>query len=307
MTPPSRATGARDVVVDLGDVRLAGTLWLPRVDPGALVLMHPGSGPSDRHNDVHFPPIREHLLDRGLAVCSFDKRGMGGSTGDWLSSGIVDQTTDVLACLDHVSALLPGVPCGLFGHSQGGWVVIEAASRRADLAFVIANSGPGVSPAAQERHATTIRLAERADSTAEFADALRCFDLALACMSAGASFPELAARVERAGLTHVYRKPELYSFPIDHPDVWRLAAILLDHDPRRALRALRVPTLALFGADDPVVPVDASVAVYESCVDPTLLTIAVLDDGDHRLTDGDAIVDGYTATLDAFVRAALRR
>jgi hypothetical protein len=32
--------------------------------------MHPGSGPSDRHNDVFFPPIREHLLGAGIAVSS---------------------------------------------------------------------------------------------------------------------------------------------------------------------------------------------------------------------------------------------
>ena len=32
---------------------------MPRRSPA--VLMVPGSGPSDRHNDTFFPPIREHL------------------------------------------------------------------------------------------------------------------------------------------------------------------------------------------------------------------------------------------------------
>jgi hypothetical protein len=41
--------------------------------------MHPGSGPSDRDNDVLFPPIRDALLAAGIAVCSFDKRGAGES------------------------------------------------------------------------------------------------------------------------------------------------------------------------------------------------------------------------------------
>ena len=50
--------------------------------------MHPGSGPSDRDNDVLFPPIREHLLGAGIAVCSFDKRGVGGSAGSWLEAGL---------------------------------------------------------------------------------------------------------------------------------------------------------------------------------------------------------------------------
>ena len=80
--------------------------------------MHPGSGPSDRDNDVYFPPIREHLLAHEIAVCSFDKRGVGRSTGRWQNAGIVEQADDVLACIrsllddDAVSK-----PIGLFGHS----------------------------------------------------------------------------------------------------------------------------------------------------------------------------------------------
>lgn len=59
--------------------------------------MHPGSGPSDRENDVFFPPIREHLLRAGIAVCSFDKRGVGASAGSWLDAGIAEQADDLLA------------------------------------------------------------------------------------------------------------------------------------------------------------------------------------------------------------------
>jgi pimeloyl-ACP methyl ester carboxylesterase len=123
--------------------------------------MHPGSGASDRDNDVYFPRIREHLLDARIAVCSFDKRGVGGSTGRWQDAGIIEQAHDLLAC---VKALLldPAVPkpIGLFGHSQGGWVVVEPAGRRPEVAFVVANSGPGVTPVAQERYAHCAYLAD---------------------------------------------------------------------------------------------------------------------------------------------------
>ena len=64
--------------------------------------MVPGSGPSDRDNDVYFPAIRAGLLDRGIAAASFDKRGVGESTGDWRDTGPAEQAADVaaqLACL----------------------------------------------------------------------------------------------------------------------------------------------------------------------------------------------------------------
>src|SRR5438874_1556649 len=88
-----------EVEADSGGVRLAGTLWGPAGDAVAGVLMHPGSGPSDRDNDVLFLPIREHLLRAGIAVGSFDKRGVGGSTGRWQDAGIVEQADDLLAAL----------------------------------------------------------------------------------------------------------------------------------------------------------------------------------------------------------------
>ena len=306
MTDVDGTESVRQLTVERDGVRLGGSLWEPRQSPVAVVLMHPGSGPSDRHNDEYFPPIREHLVASGYAVCSFDKRGVGESTGDWIGTSIDDQAADVAACADHLAAALPGVPVGLFGHSQGGWVVVEAGARR-DVAFVVVNSGPGVTPAAQERHALTVLLADQAHDTEEFGDAIRCFDLVVACMSSGLDHQQAVDRVERAGLASVLQRSDLFPFPLDDPDVWRYACVLIDHDPRPALRALRAPTLALFGADDSIVPVDVSVVVFEACVRSDLLTVAVLAGGDHRVQRDGRVVDAYFPTLDAFLDQALAR
>jgi alpha/beta superfamily hydrolase len=91
----------------------------------ATVLMHPGSGPSTRDNDVYFPQVRAVLLDAGIAAASFDKRAWGDSTGDWREAGIAEQAADATAALEAVRAAVDSGPIGLFGHSQGGWVMIE--------------------------------------------------------------------------------------------------------------------------------------------------------------------------------------
>jgi pimeloyl-ACP methyl ester carboxylesterase len=299
---------AQELVVDRDDATLAGSLWLPAGDePRAIVLMHPGSGPSDRDNDVYFPPIRAQLLELGLAVSSFDKRGVGGSTGDWRDAGVVAQAEDVVACLAHVRALRPDTPLALFGHSQGGWVVVEAAVRRPNPSFVIANSGPGVTPADQERFATGRRLAEFATTPAEFADAARCFELVLTCMRNGVPFADLADIVDDAGLGPTLARTEWFSFLPGDEAVWAFASTMIDHDPRPALRRLRVPLLALLGADDPVVPVPESVVAYRASVPADLLTVAVLASGDHRLQHGNPpeLVDDYLLTLTSFVERAL--
>jgi pimeloyl-ACP methyl ester carboxylesterase len=81
---------------------------------------------------------------------------------------------------------------------------------------------------------------------------------------------------------------------------------LVDYDPQPALERIDVPVLALFGAADPIVPVSASVVVFEEAVRPELLTVAVLPDADHRMMVGEPprLADGYLGELTAFIRAA---
>jgi pimeloyl-ACP methyl ester carboxylesterase len=297
----------REITVHAGDVSLAGSVFIPRPPVAATVLMHPGSGPSDRHNDVFFPPIREHLLDAGIAVCSFDKRGVGGSTGRWEDAGIVEQADDLLAALAGLrsDAAVPE-PVGLFGHSQGGWVVVEAAGRGAEVAFVVANSGPGVTPVEQERHSHRAYLEDHGVADDEMRAAFEPFDELVDALRSGAGYEEVRSRFESEQLPSVYRGRQLVLFP-DDERIWSFLLRIFDYDPRRALRQIRVPVLALFGADDRVVPVEASVAVYREVVRPELLTVAVFPDAGHRIQTGDPprLADGYLDTLTTFVQHAV--
>ena len=297
----------RDLRVHDAERSLAGRLWLPSVPSLATVLMHPGSGPSDRDNGGYFPPIRAHLLDSGFAVCSFDKRGVGGSTGRWQEAGIVEQADDVIAAVDMLRAKAEfGTPIGLFGHSQGGWVVVDAASRGAPVAFVISSSGPGVSPAEQERYSSLTRMERSGADSDHVAKAMRAFDALIGLMREGVPFADVRPRLVEAGLAPD-EDLEGLGFVPENPAEWDLAVAMIDYDPRPALTRITVPVLALFGRDDPIVPVDASVAVYRAMVRPELLSVAVLSGGDHRVQTGEPprLVDSYLETVPAFIARAV--
>ena len=286
----------RDLIVGNLDVSLAGSLWLPGGEAVATLLMHPGSGPSDRDNDVYFPPIREHLLHEGIAVCSFDKRGVGGSTGRWQDAGILEQADDLLLALASLldDAAAPK-PVGLFGHSQGGWVVIEAAGRRPQIEFAVASSGPGVSPAEQERYSHRRHLLDHGVEEADLSDALAPYDELLTALRRGASFDEVRPQLECP--PKLYRRLDLTLFP-DDQELWSFFARIHDFDPRPRLERVAVPLLATFGADDPIVPVDESVRVFREAVPPELLTVAVFRGAGHRPADAH----GYLETLSSFVK-----
>jgi len=105
-------------------------------------------------------------------------------------------------------------------------------------------------------------------------------------MRRGAPFADVCARIELEGVPAAFANLDLPLFP-DDAELWDFAVAILDSDPRPALERIQVPLLALFGADDRIVPVDESVAVYREAVGPDLLTAAVFPGGDHRVQYGD--------------------
>jgi uncharacterized protein len=288
-----------EVSVTSNGTRLAGTVWVP---PRArlAVLMHPGSGPSDRDNDVLFPPIRELFLRHGVAVAAFDKRGVGGSEGDWLEAGIVEQAHDAAAGVGALRSRVPDVPLGLFGHSQGGWVVLEAAELcRAD--WVITNSGPAVTPIRQETFSTAATLRGAGDDEAQVVAGT---ELAVEIWSqavSGVSFADFE-RWSADRRAEIDRLVELGVFVPTDSRLWGLLALIGDYDPRERLTQLTVPLLAIFGSDDDVVPVAASADILRSAVEPDLLHLKVIPGGDHRVqVAGGAFAPDYFPTISAFL------
>lgn len=133
-----------EVAFRSGTVRLAGTLTLPRGRGPfpAVVLLH-GGGAEDRS----FGWVPAFFAEAGVAVLAYDKRGVGGSSGDWRSAGQRDLAGDALAAVALLRAR-PGIDAGrigLYGSSNGGWTAPLAATMApGEIAFVIARAASGL-------------------------------------------------------------------------------------------------------------------------------------------------------------------
>jgi uncharacterized protein len=129
-----------------GDIVLRGTLMSP--DPPTrhptLVLVH-GSGAADRKGFV----FARALAEAGIPVFAYDKRGVGESGGDWKKSSIAELASDSVTAVNHLKAREPNALIGLWGGSQGGWIVPMAATLSTNVAFIISVSGAGMSPGEQ--------------------------------------------------------------------------------------------------------------------------------------------------------------
>ncbi len=126
---------------------LYGELFAPE-KPQALVVMVFGSG---QDSAVAYSYVQHLLSYYGIAAFVYDKRGTGKSTGRF-TVDFSELADDALAAMAHARTLLnaPGVPVGLMGESQGGWIAPLAAVR-APADFVIVSYGLAISPLEEDR------------------------------------------------------------------------------------------------------------------------------------------------------------
>lgn len=240
-------------------VTLAGTVTLPEGPgpcPGLVMLQ--GSGPTSRDNLGDFPAIRDHFVTHGLAVLCYDKPGIGGSTGDWREQSYSDRADEALAALRYLQERTDIVSgqVGLWGLSQGGWIVPLAASRGDEVAFAIPVSGPGVSPAEQDAYATENQMRAAGFNEAAIAAVLTFIRSCIEAAQRGVPFNTIEPRMQAAKNEAWYDY-----FPFGDEKMWGFLQRNAGYDPAPALSGVRCPLYAIFGAADTLVPVDRSVEV----------------------------------------------
>jgi pimeloyl-ACP methyl ester carboxylesterase len=129
---------------------LAGTLTLPdRTAVFPAVVLISGSGPNDRDETLfgHKPllVLSDYLTRNGFAILRYDKRGVGGSTGDYSKSTIQHFAEDALAAVEYLKQRkeIDREHIGLLGHSEGSIIASMVAAGDNGIDFIVMMAGPG--------------------------------------------------------------------------------------------------------------------------------------------------------------------
>ena len=205
-----------------GGTVLYASLFMPKHPVAALVLIH-GSGQEKRMTNLAL-----RLCENGLAVFTYDKRGVGKSGGKYAGPEVgtnnIDTANlnllalDASAAADKLSEHLTGkaIPIGLMGFSQAAWIAPLAASNNKNVKFLTLFSAPVATTLEQ------LRFQFYTNGNTKFWD----------------THDEAQAR------EHIANDPDKYQFA--------------PTDPRHALTEISIPGLWLYGGKDIQAPVGLS-------------------------------------------------
>ena len=333
--PEMEIPEARTVALSFtsGGVTLSGTLWVPEGEGRhpAVVLMG-GNGPW-RPAHWYFDILRDAFMAQGFAVAYYDRRGEGGSTGDFDRASFDDLADDAIAAVNAVRANPAVDPskAGLWGHSMGGWIAGLAASRSPSVAFVITAAGPGVSPleqtlfaranedrAAGIPEADVLELAALRQKIVQYyvgrtAEQHAIAESAFAAAREKPWFPTATAWPELRGVGAQLPSPAtLASIDAGNPDVLRWFRRDGKYDPSQAFVKVNVPYLAVFGEADRIVPLGPSVAALEASVPKGKLTVNTYPSANHMIMvaggqTASALAPGYVDGMTAWLKSTAVR
>jgi len=282
-----------EVTFKNGDVTLAGTLLLPasKKKHPALVFTH-GGGPQLR--EVYWG-LGYLYAARGFAVLSYDKRGVGKSTGNWREASFEDLADDAVAAAKFLQARtdIAANQIGFLGQSQGGWIAPLAASRFPDAAFAVAMSGGGLSPAETELFDTEYELTKAGYTANEINDALAFQKLKneiIASPDSNDKWEQYAKLRLNAKDQKWFRHPGIDVFGAEKraDGFWPYMRKFYFYDPAPTLRASPAPLLAIFGELDTPEGVKANVSAIRQIMDQAGrrdYIVKVYPNGSHNLME----------------------
>ena len=302
------ASGRR-IPFDVTDVRfasrgteLAGRLVLPKGSGRVpiVVLVHGAERTSARE----FYALQRLLPAEGVGAFVYDKRGTGGSGGEYTQDFQL-LADDAVAAMKEARRLA-GSRAGRVGYqggSQGGWVAPIAAGR-APVDFVIVSFGLAVSVIDEDQEETALEMRLKGHGPAEIAKALEIASAAEAVFESGftSGFERLDSLRAKYGKEPWYRDVHgNYTYIIlgmstaelkEKGKAFRFGTPFR-YDPMPTLAALSVPQLWVLGGNDLEAPSgETSRRLKTLIARGRPITLALYPRAEHGLTEFETAPDG---------------
>jgi pimeloyl-ACP methyl ester carboxylesterase/ketosteroid isomerase-like protein len=275
-------------------INLGGTLFLPKKPNGkAIVLVH-GSNAQDRNGYASIIRLPADVLARnGTIVLTYDKQGVGSSSGNWEGESFEQLAEDALAGIRYLKSnkQLKLTKIGLGGSSQAGWIIAKAVEKNPAIDFVltIGAAGSGVSVTEQNLYNTRILMECQNFTAAQIGTALKqqkLFYDYLLHKSNSKELDEFTVTAAKDSLVRDWLYPVTAGIDFNNKNQW-YTALEIEYNPVAAWKKYNKPALMLFSEFDDATPT-ALVIKNLKALNKNNITIKVLPKSQHigLVTDG---------------------
>jgi len=248
-----------------GPVVLSGSLLVPntRGPHPAIIFLH-GSGPESRWGSARFRA--DGFARREIAALIYDKRGVGGSSGDWKRATFEDLADDAIAGLHFLQTRKEINPrqIGIYGHSQGGFLTPLVAARSNALAFIISAASYAGPAYEQDIYRVRKSLRKHGYSDEEVKEAMEMYTLFIDVARSGQGWEQYEAAIEKS------RNKKWFDFlelPPKDDWLWQYYLGTGNFNTLPYWEKVRVPTLLIYGERDELVPPIESLTKIEKALE----------------------------------------
>ncbi len=275
------------VTFDSRHFHLEGVLIKPS-SPGphpTIVFVH-GDGPVNRDGYGMYKPMWKRFVNMGYACLSWDKPGVGGSTGHFSSyrkfeerAGIV---TDAIRFLKGRTDV-DNTRIGLWGISEAGYVLPMVCSGNPDVAFLIAVSTPTTNPITH----TAYRIGEEIRRAGMGDAAARTYAWYYKQREQAESYEEYLRYAKTLNRNPIVRDRLGLGNILDR-EQFVAASRHRDNqmEPMQLLEKISIPVLTVFGGRDTQIAVKETIRHYRIAMRKagnTHFRIVRLDQADHMI------------------------
>ncbi|GLQ32483.1 alpha/beta hydrolase family protein [Litoribrevibacter albus] len=252
---------AETVRFEYGINQLEGHYLAPTNDqpPKAVLLLVHGDGASSFDAEGFYELIWQPLREQGYAIFSWDKPGVGGSTGNWLTMTMTHRQGLVATAAATVQQRFGFEPAqtGALAFSQAGWVMPELlADSSSRIGFAI-GIGFATSWIDQGRYYTATRLRLEDATPEDIKQGVAGYDHEIAFFDTSPSYDEYLKWIRDS--------------PMDRD---RFYFVLRNYQSNvsEAYRGIQRPTLLLWGDSDLNVDAEHELAQWQMRTNPWVST-----------------------------------
>ncbi|WP_242217616.1 S9 family peptidase [Bacillus cereus group sp. BfR-BA-01380] len=260
-----------EVTIQTKGNTLHGVVTLPKEKekPGLIIFVH-GDGPVNATYDDGYLPLWEELAKKGYASLAWDKPGIGKSTGDWLDQSMEDRASEVIEVIEWAKKQLDidTKKIGLWGASQGGWVVPKIANASDDVSFSILVS-PAINWIEQGKYYTEKSMTRAGATKEEINQRMKNNEKVLELLLKNSNYEEYQNVTNDKGDIS--------------KESWNFIKKNVNSDATKDLSETKKPVKLIVGGRDENVDVKNTMEVYKKEIRKELLAVSYLPEANHSM------------------------